>query len=391
VRKVKTMKILLLNYEFPPLGGGGGVAAREIAKGFIVKGYRVDCVTSWFPGLEKEEVVDGIRVHRVKVLGRKEKQTASILSLVSFPFLALPKVIQLCRQNDYSFVNVHFAVPTGPLGVVVSKVFGLKSILNLHGGDIYDPTKKSSPHRTWYLRKIVGWVLNNSDVIVAQSSATKKKVIELYAPDKEVFVVPLPYSSYVFQNLPEEYLRIKKDEKCIIGVGRLIKRKGFDCLIRALSKIKGKKTKLVLVGDGPEKKNLMDLARELNVSERVLFPGFVSDEEKFQYLSNSDLFVLSSVYEPFGVVIQEAMQAGLPIVATNAGGASDLIVEGVNGYLVSPGDDDSLADRIERILSDDRVREDMGKKSLASLSGYSPERIIEEYLRLVGSETEEVV
>ncbi len=374
-------RVLILNYEYPPLGGGGGRVSHSLARGFVGRGMAVDVVTSRYGDLASRETMDGVRVYRVPILGRREQQTATFVSMFSYLAPALVAAAHLCRHRRYDFINTHFVLPTGPLGVVLAALFRRPNVLSIHGGDIYDPSKKSSPHRSALFRLMVRFLLNRSDRIVAQSNNTRENAVRFYHPARPIAVIPLPYEPFSFTPVSREALGLRKDRKYLVSVGRLVKRKGFEYLIRALENLE-EDVEVLIIGDGREHHALVELTEGLGLQRRVHFLGQVSEREKFRFLACADVYVLSSLHEGFGIVLQEAMQVGLPVVATNHGGQVDLIGDGLNGILVAPRDAGAIAKAAARLLENHDLRERMGARNRADIRKYSIDVIVDRYLTL---------
>jgi L-malate glycosyltransferase len=370
------MKILVLCHEYPPIGGGGGIGAKQYAEAWAEKGQEVMVLTSWRNNLSYRERVNGVQILRFFTFGNKDRATSSLISMFSYLFVGFFFILFNLREfRSYHVLNAHFSIPAGILGVVTSKLLRIPSVLTIIGGDIFDPTKRNSPHRSSLIRRLNAWVINTSDKVVAISSDTKHRAEKYYALQN-----PIQVLNYGFIPLEQTGKPMPKRERAngkfsLISVGRLVPRKGFEYLIRSLELLP-EDIHLLLVGDGPLERELKVLAAPYG--DRIEFAGYKPREEIIGLLRGADCYVLPSLHEGLGIVIQEAMYAGLPIVCTNNGGQTDLVKEPRNGILVEPENIEMLSEAIKKFYLD---------RELAKATGINNQEDIQEHYMATNSET----
>lgn len=327
------MRILFCNYEYPPLGGGGGVINAQLAEE-LARAHSVTVLTSRAMDLEGEEMVSGVRVIRAPVLGRSMTAAANMLSMATYLPSGYVRGRKLLREKQFDVINTHFVLPTGPLGARLATFGKIPNVLTVHGGDLFDPSKASSPHRHALLRAAVRRLLHRASVVVGQSGNTIDNVHQYYAPDLHCELIPLGIRRPTVQQANRADFGFGPGDTILVTVGRLVRRKANDQLIEMIASIPDSSVRLVIIGDGPLRGELQALADARNVSDRVVFAGFVSEEDKQSLLAVSDLYVSTSQHEGFGLVFLEAMAVGLPVVCYDFGGQTDFLENGRTGALV---------------------------------------------------------
>jgi len=363
------VNILLLCFEYPPLGGGGGVGAKQYAEAWVGKGHQVSVLTSWAGGLATRETVNGVEVIRVLTVGRKDRATSTFLSMLCYNAMGLVYLLGHRKAlKTFDVINTHFSIPTGPLAAVMAKVLGLRNVLTIIGGDLYDPSKKSSPHRNVLLRLVNRWVINAADRVVAISSDTKNRAEQYYNIQRSIDVINYGFIPSLPQKGSQTEFSPEPGKFYLIGVGRLVKRKGFDYLIHAMKQLP-QEIILLIVGDGPLEASLNGLIEREGVSGRVQLLGFQTREHIYHLLRQADCFVLPSLHEGLGIVVQEAMEAGLPVVATDNGGQVDLIRNPRNGRLVPIEDSTALANAIKDLYHNQALARGMGENNRVDIQG----------------------
>ncbi len=365
------------------------MATRDLAIEWA-KHAQVDVITSSFKGLKKFEKIDNVNIYRVKIFFRQSRDAATFISMLTYLPGAFIKGIMLISKNRYSVINTHFVLPSGPVGFLLGKIFRIPNIVSLHGGEIYDPSKKMSPHKSRFWSSIIKYLLNRADSLVAQSSNTAGNAVKYYNPNKEIHIIPLPFHPpkvYKVTRSEFKFLNLKNDDFILVTCGRLVKRKAIDVLIRALSKIPSEKFKLLIMGDGPERENLERIVRKLELENKVFFLGFVDDMEKYKYLNIADIFTLTSMHEGFGIVYMEAMFCGLPIICSNEGGQVDFLKNKENAVLINVGDIEACANAILLLYKDKKMYKKLSDNNRKKVKEFYAEKIAGSYIKIFKDKT----
>jgi L-malate glycosyltransferase len=367
------MKILMLNYEFPPLGGGTGNANYYLLKEFAKdKRIKIDLITSSISGFKKEKFSSNINIYYLNIAKNKNKihyQTNKDLLLYSFKAYFFAR--KLIKKNDYNLTHAWFGIPCGFIAMLLGKPY----IVALRGSDVpfynqrFDILDK-------FLFKHLSKIIWRKAKVVTTNSEGLKELAQRTAPNQKIEVIYNGINTKEFKPIKN-----KKEDKTlrIICIARLIKRKGIDYLIKALGKLKNENFILTIIGDGKEKESLIDLAKNLKINKKVKFLGSIPHQKIVKYYQKNDLFILPSLNEGMSNTILEAMACGLSIITTNTGGSKELIKD--NGFIIPKADIKSIRKTIEKFLNNFNIIKTMSKRSREISGQMSWSKVTKNYWR----------
>jgi len=371
------MRILFCNYEYPPLGGGGGVINALLAEELAGR-HEVTVLTSRPHGFPACQIESGVRVIRVPVVGRAGNAAASMVSMLAY----LPSGIRagraLLSAERFDVINTHFVLPTGPVGDHLARHFGIPNVLSVHGGDLYDPSKATSPHRHAPLRAWIRRLARRADMVVGQSANTVDNLHRYYDPAIAARCIPLGIRRPAPGAAARGTYNLPAEAPILVTVGRLVARKGLDQLIEVVAELPD--AILLVIGDGPLMDSLKAAAAARGVGDRIRFLGFVEEQEKPRILAMSDLYVSTSQHEGFGLVYLEGLAAGLPVICYDHGGQGDFLDDGDTGYLVPLNDRAQFTTRCRELIADRPARERMARAGLKRVEDFFVDTCAARYL-----------
>ena len=372
------MHILIVNSEYPPIGGGAGNASAQIAQSLVKLGQRVTVLTATYKKLPPSEQVDGVGVVRLPAL-RSRSDRSSTAEQISFMLSASVLGLWQIHRLRPHVVLAFFGAPSGVAAWFWRFFFKLPYIVSLRGGDVpgFRPYDFARQHRL--LSPLLRRVWRRSAAVVANSEGLRQlgQAFESRVPVK---IIPNGVDLEKFHAGKRDW-----EPARLLFVGRVVYQKGLDLLLKALSELRDLEWRLEIVGDGPRVEGLRDQAQKLKIAERVNFPGWQSREQLPQTYQQANLFVYPSRHEGMPNAVLEAMASGLPVLASRIAGNEELVTEEA-GLLVPTEDVQALKSALVQLIPDASARERMGAAARKRVEAqYSWRKVAQAYLDLMNS------
>ena len=370
------MRILIVNSEHPPLGGGAGNASANIAREFVRLGEEVAILTTRYNDLPVDEVDDGIRIHRCLSI-RKEASRSNPWEQLSFLLGACTDGLLFVKKWKPDVLITFFGVPSGPVGLLAKTFFKIPYIVSLRGGDVpgFRPYDFKRFHDV--TAPIIRAVWNRAGEVIANSSGLQD-LAESFESQAVIKVVPNGVDVNKYQ-AKEGY----DGKPHMLFVGRVVHQKGLDILIDQLHDIQAHDWVLSIVGDGPERNPLKNQVRSQGMEERVYFLGWKERNELVSIYRHGNIFIFPSRHEGMPNAVLEAMASGLPVVASRIAGNEELVVHGKTGFLFPVDQPETLTDFIQKLITNPSLRKRMGTAARERVEEkYTWKRTAEAYLEI---------
>ena len=341
------MKIAIVCY---PTFGGSGVVATELGIALAEHGHEIHFITYKQP-VRLKLLHSNVHYHEVTV------PTYPLFHFQPYELALSSKLVDMVKLHGIELLHVHYAIPHAYAGYMAKKMLeeeGIKipMVTTLHGTDI--TLVGNHP----FYKPAVTFSINKSDAVTSVSESLKEDTLRLFDIKNEIYVVPNfidteKYNNNKFTQFDRELIA-NKEEKIITHISNLRKVKRVDNVIEIFDRIQQKMpAKLIIVGEGPEKESMEELCDKKGIHDKVLFVG--NSQEVDKILCFSDLFILPSEHESFGLVALEAMACGVPVISSNAGGLPEVNIQGLSGFLSDIGNVDEMSENAIKILSSPEV------------------------------------
>jgi len=375
------MNVLFLTHSFPRSeGDAAGSFILRLAVALRGEDVNVRVVAPAAAGLPASEEIEGVSVERFRYAPRRYEKLAytghmandvatswtAKFALVGFLGSDFVHAVRARRTFEPEIVHAHWWFPNGVVGTWVARLAGLPLVTTLHGTDV------RLARSVGVAKPLFGHVLEHSAAVTTVSRWLKDET-EALVPGVHPTVAPMPVATDLFRPGGS------RESQRLLFVGRLSAQKGIEHLLHALIAMKSKAS-LDVVGDGPNRPALEQLAQQLGIGERIRWHGQLSHPDLPRFYQRATAVVVPSIDEGLGLVAVEALLCETPVVAFDSGGLSDVIQHEKTGVLVKPGDRAALASALDDLLARDGRGSDLGRAGrLYALSAFAPESVARRY------------
>ena len=372
--KITVMKIGIVCY---PTFGGSGVLATELGLALSEKGHEVHFITYEQPVRLNLSFNPNIYFHEVKV------PTYPLFDFPPYETALASTMVNVIVNQELDILHLHYAIPHASAAYFARQILkktgkDIPFITTLHGTDITLVGKDTT------YAPVVTFSINESDAITAVSDSLRKETLDHFAIEKDIHVIPNFVDIKRFYQADKEHFKqmlAPHGEKILVHVSNFRAVKRVPDVVKIFEKVRKElPAKLLMIGDGPERLAVEELARTMGIRHDIRFLG--KQEQISEILSIADLFLLPSETESFGLSALEAMACNVPVISTNAGGLPEINVDGVSGYMSSVGDVDSMATHAIDILSDPSRLQQFKKGAIEQARKFETQRIIPMYEKL---------
>ena len=367
------MKIGVVCY---PTFGGSGVVATELGIELSKKGHEVHFITYSQP-VRLDALSSNLHYHEVNV------PDYPLFKYEPYELALSSKLFDVISKHKIDVLHVHYAIPHAYAAYMAKKIlkengYNIPIITTLHGTDI--TLVGNNP----FYKPAVTFSINKSDIVTCVSKSLMEDTREFFGIKREIKVIPnfIDIDKYAKKHsLCQGNMLAQDDEKIIVHVSNFRPLKRIIDVLKIFEKINQNiDSKLIMVGDGPDKKKAKEFLRKNNLKNKVIFLGKTSEVDEI--LCSSDLFLLPSEKESFGLAALEAMALKVPVISTNTGGLKDLNINGNSGYTSDIGDIDSMAKNAIKILSDDSLKKKYRIQAFENAKKYDIKTVIPLYEKI---------
>jgi len=344
------LKILMLNHEFPPVGGGASPVTFELCKHLVARGHQVDVVTMHYDNLPRFETVSGVNIYRTAAI-RRRANICHTYELATYAPGAFRKTMQLVRHKRYDIIHCHFIVPGGLLAWLINRLTGIPFLITCHGSDVpgYNPDRFGLTHKL--IQPIWRILVSKNLQLTTPSNSLKELILKHYSHARV---------DVISNGIDTDFYRIGKKEKSILVCSRMFPRKGLQYVIKAIKEM-SIDWEVNIIGEGPYLPELREAAKDSKVL--IKFWGWLDrNDQKFRELFNkSSIFIFTSEAESFGMVIAEAMAAGNAIIASDIPAHREVLAN--TGLFVEVRNSKQIRKQLQKLIDDEQLRKYLQKQA----------------------------